>query len=82
MPAFPLSLASAENLSQTQRNDTGGGTGGSGFRSSIVNNFATGGSSLSSGLSDASSSLPLWVILAAVGAAGLGLWWALRKGKA
>jgi hypothetical protein len=26
--------------------------------------------------------LPLWVILAAVGAAGLGLWWALRKGKA
>jgi hypothetical protein len=81
MPAFPLSLASSENLSQTQRNETGGGTGGSGFRSSIVNNFSQGGASLSSGLSEASSSLPLWVIFAAAGAAGLGLWWALRKGN-
>jgi len=73
-----LSLASTENLAQTQKNDTGGGTGGSGLRSSVINNFAQGGSSLSSGISDAAGGVPswLWAVMIALGAGGL--WWAWK----
>lgn len=81
IPGLPssLSLAQTEQVAQTQQNKTGGGTGGSGLRSAVVVNNALGGSKVTSGLSDGSSSMPWW------GWVGLGIavvgvaWWALKR---
>lgn len=73
MGGYSLQMSSSAKGEQTT--STGGSSAGAGYRNSIVNNFASGGSSLT-------SSMPVsggfdWKIIAIAGAAvvaGLFLW--------
>lgn len=71
--------SASDTLSQSasqQNKNSGAKTGG--YHNAIVNNYAQGGSSLTSALA-AGGTLPAWVWVAgAAGLAGL-CWWALRR---
>lgn len=76
-----LSLSSSEQQQQTASSQSDVSNRGSGFRSSISNNFALGGSSLTASQSDASSWLPKWALWAIGAAALIGGVWYVTKGK-
>ncbi len=75
-----LSLSSTDQTSQTSQTKSSGSQGGSGQRSSIINNFALGGSRLDSAVSDATG-MPLWGWVAIGGGALLLVWWIWRSRK-
>jgi hypothetical protein len=60
-PNLNLSNNERTDLTGTQSGKTGGAAGGSGLRSSIVNNLAFGGSSLEASASDNSTKVPWWI---------------------
>lgn len=71
------SASDATNQSAAQKNDNGGAST-NGYHNAIVNNYALGGSSLTSALASGGT-LPVWAWVAmAAGLAGLA-WWALKR---
>ena len=66
MGGYSLQMSSSAKGEQTT--NTGGSQAGAGYRNSIVNNFASGGSSLTSAMSAGGFD---WKIIAIIGAAAL-----------
>jgi hypothetical protein len=83
MPMPNLSLSESSSTDQTARGDQRSDNNASGYRSSVLNNFALGGSSLDANASASSSSMPAWVwyVVAAL-SVGAGIWYVMKKGKA
>lgn len=70
-----LSLSQSDRTDLSSANDQRNDTQSSGFRSSIVQNFALGGSSLEASASATASSIPVWAWAAAGVAAVVWIWY-------
>jgi hypothetical protein len=78
-----LSLSSTEQQSLDRSDSSRGSSAGGGLRSSIVQSFALGKSSADASATAQESQGPSVWILAGVGAVVvLGVFWAIRRGKA
>lgn len=79
---LPTSLSLSEQSSQalSQANKTGGGQGGTGLRSSVVNTFGLDGATVTSGLSADGTPAVQWYVWVALAAGMAGFaWWMLKR---
>jgi hypothetical protein len=82
MLPISASLSQSERTDQTANATSSASQRGSGYRGSVFNNVALGGSSLDARASDSSSgSLPMWVWIVLGGLAVAGGLWYVLKGK-
>lgn len=76
-----LSLSDQTSLAASSDASSSASQRGSGYRGSIFNNVALGGSSLSAESGDSSSSIPSWVWWVAGGVGLIGALWYVTKGR-
>lgn len=77
---YSASASSSVAQTASQKQDLGS-SGSSGYRSSIINNFALGGSKLDA-TTDAGDGLPVWAWVGVIGGLGLLFWIMLRRRNA
>ncbi len=76
-----LSLSDQTSLAANSDASSSAAQRGSGYRGSIFNNVAVGGSSLDAESGDSSSSVPMWVWWVAGGLGLIGALWYVTKGR-
>jgi hypothetical protein len=76
-----LSLSDQSSLAANSDASSSSSGRGSGYRGSIFNNVALGGSSLDAESGDSSSSIPMWVWWVVGGLGLVGALWYVTKGR-
>lgn len=77
---YSASASDTTNQTASQKQDLGS-SGSSGYRSSIINNYASGGSKLDAAVAATGDGLPVWAWVGLIGGLGLLFYLMLRRHK-
>lgn len=77
---YSASTTDTTNQTASQKQQLGN-TGSSGYRSSVINNVAFGGSRLAADTAATGDGIPTWAWVAIAGGFGLLFWFMLRRHK-